>query len=338
MPDITFLARGPIGRRTRPHPPERASGSLPNPSPGAKSFEALLAEVERQLRDGDLRSGQRLASERSLAERLGISRASVREGLRVLQTLGFLRTVSGRGRESHTVITSRTSEALSVALRLHAATGGLSLTDLIETRVVLETAVARTLSELLVPPGCDPAAGGGGKRTAPGESSDLLREAEAVGRQMRDPEISPVGFHELDTRFHDALARAAGNPLLRTLIGALALAERPLVPDPSAQSHGWETTCAGLRLQHSALLTAVRRGDATMAVALVEDHVRAQGALLLRAEFNLWEETSPAGAHGRGGGRGSTDLHVVRTGAGEGPGGRVTDLSCSELPAGTLLR
>jgi GntR family transcriptional regulator, transcriptional repressor for pyruvate dehydrogenase complex len=290
-----------------------------------------------------------------LAERLGISRASVREGLRVLQTLGILRTVSGRGRESHTVITSRTSEALSVALRLHAATGGLSLTDLVETRVVLETAVARTLSELFLPPGWDPSAGNGEGRTVPEELSDLLREAEVVGRQMRDPEISPVGFHELDTRFHDVLARAAGNPLLRTLIGALALAERPLVPDPSAQSHGWETARAGLRLQHSALLTAVRRGDATMAAALVEDHVRAQGALLLRAEPDrgdlgnqgdppdrLPEETPSAGEHGRRTGEGPVEVHVVQAGKGGGDRGRttgrMTDLSGSELPVGTLLR
>lgn len=275
MLDITSPARGREGRRAGGPPAARPSGP--------RIFQALLTEVERQLRDGDLRPGQRLASERSLADRLGISRASVREGLRVLQTLGLLRTVSGRGRESHTVITDRTCESLSVALRLHAAAGGLSLPDLIETRVVLESAVVRALADRLVPSRREPdrSTGDGAVRTVPAELTGLLDEVESIGRQMRDPEISPAGFHDLDTRFHNALARASGNPLLATLVGALALAERPLVPVHGSLVHRWETACAGLRLQHSALLTAVRRGDATMATALVEDHVRAMGCLLL---------------------------------------------------------
>ena len=55
-----------------------------------RSYSIILETFERRLRLGELRVGDKLPSERELAARHGISRPSVREGLRVLNALGLI--------------------------------------------------------------------------------------------------------------------------------------------------------------------------------------------------------------------------------------------------------
>ena len=63
-----------------------------------RSYSIILETFERRLRLGELRVGDKLPSERELAARHGISRPSVREGLRVLNALGLIRSSTGSGR------------------------------------------------------------------------------------------------------------------------------------------------------------------------------------------------------------------------------------------------
>ncbi len=60
-----------------------------------RSYSIILETFERRLRLGELRVGDKLPSERELAARHGISRPSVREGLRVLNALGLIRSSTG---------------------------------------------------------------------------------------------------------------------------------------------------------------------------------------------------------------------------------------------------
>src|SRR3954468_295797 len=59
--------------------------------------ELVVDAVRGQIERGQLRPGQRLPPERELAARLGVSRPSVRAGLRTLATLGIVRTRHGSG-------------------------------------------------------------------------------------------------------------------------------------------------------------------------------------------------------------------------------------------------
>ncbi|MBF1676210.1 MAG: FadR family transcriptional regulator, partial [Rothia sp.] len=90
-----------------------------------RSYSIVLETFERRLRLGELRVGDKLPSERELAARHGISRPSVREGLRVLNALGLIRSSTGSGPKSGAIIISEPSDALSWALRMHIATRSL---------------------------------------------------------------------------------------------------------------------------------------------------------------------------------------------------------------------
>ena len=67
------------------------------PLPPRRSYDLLLANIEAGLRSGEIKLGDQLPGERTLAETYGISRASVREGIRILDALGVLRSSSGSG-------------------------------------------------------------------------------------------------------------------------------------------------------------------------------------------------------------------------------------------------
>ena len=97
----------------------------------------MVEAVEEQILTGALKVGDHLPPERELATLLGASRPAVREGLRMLEAQGVLRTV-GAGPGSATVVTALPSEALTRLLRLHLALSSFRTTDVVEARVMLE--------------------------------------------------------------------------------------------------------------------------------------------------------------------------------------------------------
>jgi GntR family transcriptional repressor for pyruvate dehydrogenase complex len=233
-----------------------AAGRSAAPS---RTYEVILHRIEQQLGSGELAVGDRIPAERTLAEQLRVSRPSVREAVKVLEALGVLEVTGGQGRDSGAVVVARPGAAIGAAMRLHVATRSLPIADLVETRVLLEVASMRRL----------------GVRVT-GELDDvaLLAPAEQILLRMADQQLPPAQFHQLDTAFHVALAQAAGNVVvevmmvsLREAIEAYVLAAVPDLPD-------WSATADGLRVQHAAVLAALRAGDGDLAAARVEQHIR----------------------------------------------------------------
>ena len=79
--------------------------SLWQPLPRARTYELVLDRIEEQIRSGQLSVGDRLPPERDLAAMLGVSRAAIREALRVLEAQGvLLKPQVGTGPESGSII------------------------------------------------------------------------------------------------------------------------------------------------------------------------------------------------------------------------------------------
>src|SRR5262245_45064462 len=92
--------------------------------------EEVIGHVRTLIEDGVLRPGDRLASERELALQIGVSRTSVRAGLRSLAAMGVVQTRQGAG----TFITAGPPTLVSEPLRLVASLHGLDLGGLREGR------------------------------------------------------------------------------------------------------------------------------------------------------------------------------------------------------------
>ena len=238
-------------------------------TPRRRTHDALLQDIEADLRSGKIRVGDRLPGERTLAETYGISRASVREAIRILDALGVLRSSVGSGPTSGAIVISDPSAGLSSALRLHVASSRLPVEDIVETRILLETWAART----------------GAARTGGDED---LEQAARLLHAMDDPGMDRAAFHELDARFHVALSSLAGNAVVATMMESLSGSIVGYVKDAMDAMDAWPDVLAVLRAQHHGIFDAVQAHDGELAARLLREHIewfyqQAQEATAARA-------------------------------------------------------
>lgn len=215
--------------------------------------ETVVRHVEDELASGSLPVGSRLPAERALAEQLGVSRASVREGIRVLEAMGVVRTAAGSGPESGAVVVADTALGITAALRLHLASRTLPVEDVVRTRTLLEAWAVR-------------------EAAARASDSDLAAAA-ALLHEMDAPGIDAERFHALDADFHLTLTRAAGNEVVTAMMTALRGAITGYVLTAVPRLADWPATARRLRRQHRAVLAAVTAGDGEKAARLVTAHI-----------------------------------------------------------------
>lgn len=218
-----------------------------------KAYELVLERLEADIAERRLRIGDRLPGERALAERLGVSRTSVREAIRVLEVMGVVRTAAGSGPEAGAVIVAEPRAPLTSTLRLHLATSHLPISDIVQTRILLESWAVREASTRA--------------------DSVALAGAGALLDAMDDADLDPERFHVLDAEFHVALTALAGNVLVSTVMASLREAIHGYVMAAVPQLDDWDSVAKGLRHEHRAVLEAVKRGDGDAAAALVTRHI-----------------------------------------------------------------
>jgi DNA-binding FadR family transcriptional regulator len=216
-----------------------------------KAHETVMGWVTAELRSGRLAIGDRLPSERALAETLQVSRGSLREALRVLEALGTIRTSTGSGPQSGTIVTAAPEQALALALDLQLATRHVEHAHIFQVRLLLETWSAEH-AEL---------------------ASAVQAEAERLLAAMDDPALPVLDFLQLDAQFHATLSRAAGNPLISTLMDALrtSIADHTLTRARALPE--WQATAARLRAEHHRIYERLLEGDRGGAASLLREHI-----------------------------------------------------------------
>lgn len=223
-------------------------------TPRRRTYDVLLKDIEADLRSGKIKVGDRLPGERTLAESYGISRASVREAIRILDAMGVLRSSVGSGPTSGAIIISDPSAGLSSALRLHVASSRLPVADIVETRILLETWTARTGAAL---------SGG----------DEDLEQAARLLHAMDDPGIDRATFHELDARFHVALSSLAGNAVVATIMESLSGSIVGYVKGAMDAMEEWPDVLSALRTQHHGIFDAVEAHNGELAARLLREHI-----------------------------------------------------------------
>jgi len=231
-----------------------------------RTWQVVLGRIESDLADGVLKPGDHLAPERALAAELGVGRSSVREAVRVLEVLGLLRTQTGSGPTSGAVITAAPSDGMSVLMRLQVAAQGFRVTDVVRTRLLLETAVIGELAEVPLPD---------------------LSEADALLLAMDDDAHSSAEFLALDAQFHLALASAAGNQVVIATMAGLRTSIEGYVRTGAAELSAWSPVAARLRAEHRAIVASVRARDPETARRLVQEHITGYYAETFHADGSI---------------------------------------------------
>lgn len=228
--------------------PTAARTSTPfEPVRPVRLYERIVDQVEDALARGELTPGQRLPSERELVTQFGASRSTVREALRVLESNGVVQ--SRPGDPNGPVVLPFTSGGLAKQLTRLARVDGLSLAELISSRMILDSSANRLAARL---------------RTA-----EQLAEMEAAIETMRGAiEEGYEAFSEADFAFHDAVARASRNTLIQVCNQVVRDVTLGLISDKIAHARNRKAKMRESVLHHEEVLDAIRAGDGSAAARI----------------------------------------------------------------------
>ncbi|TYO90725.1 FadR/GntR family transcriptional regulator [Oceanicella actignis] len=167
--------------------------------------------IREAIVEGRLMVDERLPGETELAERFGVSRATVREALKRLAAQNLIRTRRGPAGGAFVNRLSRdeAQETIVTVSRLMIGMNEIDFESAAEARFALEAACLPLAAE---------------RR----EDAHLAAMRAEVAAQ-RDPEIDDEAFCASDVRFHCAVAEAAGNPMLAMQICGAVEAMQPLM-------------------------------------------------------------------------------------------------------------
>ena len=160
--------------------------------------EQVVEYVRDLLERGALTAGDRLPAERTLAQQTGVSRSSVRVGLRALSTMGIIHARHGSGTYVAEGPPSLESEPLHFLAALH----GVTRDEMFEARRLLEVGVAGLSAE----------------RSSGEHIATIAEEVTSMFASLDNPH----DFLLHDIRFHQAVAAASANPILGSLVEMLS--------------------------------------------------------------------------------------------------------------------
>ena len=212
----------------------------------SRLYEQIVQQIEESILKGELSEGSQLPAERDLAKQFGVSRTAVREAIKALQEKGLVDAFPGRG----TFVTNGTSNSMRRYLdRIIKSGEPDGWAYVVEMREILEPEIAALAA-------------------ARATDQDLATMREAVEVMDNSRQDSDV-FIEADLDFHLALAEAAGNPIVLSLIDSIVglLREQRLrifriVGGPQRGQH-----------HHRRILEAIERHDAPGARAAMQAHL-----------------------------------------------------------------
>jgi len=215
--------------------------------------EEIVAQIREQLAEGLLKSGDQLPSERELSEKFQVSRASVREAIRALESLGLVKIKSGNGTYVASSLQTLLSPLVSVILQQKDV-----LLDIFEAREIIEPEMAALAA----------------KRADPEEIDQMAAILEEQARQIAD---GGTGM-EADSAFHSILAQAAKNKVILKLNDSIVDSLRE-TRERSLQTHGRPArSLAG----HRKILDAIHAKNPAKARRAMLEHLRAIGRNVLK--------------------------------------------------------
>ncbi|TLQ46927.1 FadR/GntR family transcriptional regulator [Streptomyces marianii] len=225
--------------------------SVLRPVRGGNGFEEALEQILQVVRLGLVPGGERLPAERELAERMGISRVTLREVLRVLQEEGLVE--SRRGRYGGTFVLHRPRTEGEDELRRRIA--AVDVEDTLRFREVLEVGAA-------------------GLCAAHGLSEEGAGRLRTALTATHDAPLDD--YRRCDTLLHLTLAELSGSPTLTKQYAAVRAAVNDLLDCIPLLVRNLEHS----QQQHVALVEAILEGDADAAREVMREHCEGTAALL----------------------------------------------------------
>lgn len=223
--------------------------------------EEVAARLREMIHSGELSAGDKLPPERDLAKILGVSRPTLRAGIRSLSAVGILFSKQGAG----TFVAARDESPTldGSSLRMLSALHGFTSDEMFEARMALEMSIA----------------GMAAKRVTSEQMTTLAEEIAGMYASLNEPEQYLVH----DMRFHQIVAAASGNRILTSLMNMVAT----ILFEYRSKTVKRATDLKESAEQHHNIYRALRDHDPEAAEKAMHDHlVETQKAQRMEVEAN----------------------------------------------------
>ena len=207
-----------------------------------------IDQIVKTLHDliftNELKPGMHIPPEREFAARLGVSRFSLREALRVAQTQGLIIIEQGKRPRVAEPSTQKVSELMALTLKRNKK----ALLDLIEARRILENRIVHLVVRKI--------------------TKQQLQELHELVIKMKDNMDDFDASVNMDIEFHNLLVKASGNIVFEIMMGSVydLLRESRM---KSIKLVGMEKTVKG----HEEIYYALKKGDEKAAADAIADHL-----------------------------------------------------------------
>ncbi len=213
-----------------------------------KIFEQIAEQIEKRILSGELCSGDRLPTERALAEQFRASRTAVREAMKILAQKGLVDMRPGRG----TIVIDGAREAMqdSIGLVMKLNLGEVGGSDnLVEVREILEIEIAALAAA----------------RASEKEIAAMREAVKVMDENLHDADA----FIAADNRFHEALAQATQNALILILVNSIV----HLLSEQRKQIFEVDGGPQRGQIHHKRILESIIRRDPASARAAMRAHL-----------------------------------------------------------------
>jgi GntR family transcriptional regulator, transcriptional repressor for pyruvate dehydrogenase complex len=218
-----------------------------NSEKNGTTAEEVAARLRDMIHSGELAAGDRLPPERDLAKILGVSRPTLRAGIRSLSTVGILQSKQGAG----TFVAERGESPTldSSPLRMLSALHGFTSDEMFEARLALEMSIA----------------GLAARRANSEHMTRLAEEIAGMYASLSNPEQYLVH----DMRFHQTIAAASDNRILTSLMNMVAT----ILFDSRSKTVHRALDLKQSAEQHHDIYRAIREKDPEAAEQAMHDHL-----------------------------------------------------------------
>ncbi|MGH2752535.1 MAG: FadR/GntR family transcriptional regulator [Actinomycetota bacterium] len=218
--------------------------SFVRPIQTTRTFETVIEHIIEGIERTRLRAGSALPKESELAEQLGISRPTLRQGLRVLQDVGYLQVKPGKG------------GGISIVSDL-VPTAEISREIALEEEAIIETLHARRILEGAITFAA--------MQFASEEDFDEIEHTISLTQEHLGDRDAVM---KTDAMFHRAVLRACRNQLLSDSMRGLS---KRMAPIRDSYRGGLDSDRLTLDI-HSRQLDAMRSGEAVTLTLVLHDH------------------------------------------------------------------
>jgi GntR family transcriptional repressor for pyruvate dehydrogenase complex len=217
-----------------------------------KVYQHVVEQIQVMVMNGELKKGDKLPTERDLAEQLGVSRTSIREALRSLEMVGLIESRQGEGNFIGGNIRGNFFEPLSVMFMLNQG----NPRDILELRMVIEVEAASLAAKRVKIDGCE----------------EDVKELNDILRKLREAS-SEEESSNIDLQLHYKISEITGNYLIMMLLDTISSLMETFIESARGMILVDSENKEKLFSEHQNIVDAISAGDSRKATKAMRIHL-----------------------------------------------------------------